>query len=73
MATMRTCELVSDHSPMELSSELRPARRHSNAVFPDVGEPFAHLAREQELLFALGRAGGLCDCGDEADEPVARV
>ncbi len=26
---------------------------------------------EQEMLFALGRAGGLCDCGDEADEPAS--
>src|ERR1700733_12037690 len=29
------------------------------------------FSAEQELLFALGRAGGLCDCGDEADEPAS--
>ena len=34
-------------------------------LFPDL----ASFSAEQELLFALGRAGGLCDCGDEADEP----
>jgi hypothetical protein len=27
------------------------------------------FSAEQELLFALGRAGGLCDCGDEVDNP----
>lgn len=34
-------------------------------LFPDLRS----FNAEQELLFALGRAGGLCDCGDEADEP----
>ena len=34
-------------------------------LFPDLPP----LSAEQERLFALGRAGGLCDCGDEADEP----
>ena len=34
-------------------------------LFPDLPS----FSAEQELLFALGRAGGLCDCGDEADEP----
>lgn len=34
-------------------------------LFPDLPS----FSAEQELLFALGRAGGLCDCGDEADQP----
>jgi hypothetical protein len=34
-------------------------------LFPDLPS----LSAEQEQLFALGRAGGLCDCGDEGDEP----
>lgn len=34
-------------------------------LFPDLPS----FSAEQELLFALGRAGGLCDCGDEADDP----
>ena len=34
-------------------------------LFPDLPS----FSAEQELLFAMGRAGGLCDCGDEADEP----
>ena len=34
-------------------------------LFPDLPS----FSAEQELLFALGRAGGLCDCGDGADEP----
>jgi heme peroxidase len=34
-------------------------------LFPDLPS----FSAEQEMLFALGRAGGLCDCGDEADEP----
>ena len=34
-------------------------------LFPDLPS----LSAEQESLFALGRAGGLCDCGDTADEP----
>jgi hypothetical protein len=33
-------------------------------LFPDLPS----FSAEQEALFALGRAGGLCDCGDEADE-----
>jgi hypothetical protein len=36
-------------------------------LFPDLPS----LSAEQELLFALGRAVGLCDCGDEADEPAS--
>jgi hypothetical protein len=34
-------------------------------LFPDLPS----FSAEQELLFALGRAGGLCDCGNETDEP----
>jgi hypothetical protein len=34
-------------------------------LFPDLPA----FSCEQERLFALGRAGGLCDCGDQADEP----
>jgi hypothetical protein len=37
-------------------------------LFPDL---FSFSA-EQELLFAFGRAGGVCDCGDETDEPAPR-
>ena len=36
-------------------------------LFPDLPS----FSAEQELLFALGRAGGLCDCGDQADEPAS--
>jgi heme peroxidase len=36
-------------------------------LFPDLPS----FSAEQEFLFALGRAGGLCDCGDEADEPAS--
>lgn len=36
-------------------------------LFPDLPS----FSAEQELLFALGRAGGLCDCGDAADEPAS--
>ena len=36
-------------------------------LFPDLPS----FSAEQELLFALGRAGGLCDCGDKADEPAS--
>jgi Animal haem peroxidase len=36
-------------------------------LFPDLPS----FSAEQELLFALGRAGGLCDCGDEQDEPAS--
>jgi hypothetical protein len=36
-------------------------------LFPDLPS----FSAEQEMLFALGRAGGLCDCGDEADEPAS--
>ena len=36
-------------------------------LFPDLPS----FSAEQELLFALGRSGGLCDCGDEADEPAS--
>lgn len=57
---------------------LSPARvrRSANApigpamygrLFPDLPS----FTAEQEMLFALGRAGGLCDCGDEADEPAS--
>jgi Animal haem peroxidase len=38
------------------------------------GRLFAELPSfsvEQELLFALGRVGGLCDCGDEEDNPAS--
>jgi len=34
-------------------------------LFPELPS----LSAEQESLFALGRAGGLCDCGDAADDP----
>src|SRR5262245_31694128 len=34
-------------------------------LFPDLPA----LSAQPELLFAIGRAGGVCDCGDEADEP----
>ena len=34
-------------------------------LFPELPS----FSAEQEFLFALGRAGGLCDCGDDADEP----
>ena len=34
-------------------------------LFPELPS----FSAEQELLFALGRAGGLCDCGDAADDP----
>jgi hypothetical protein len=55
---------------------LSPARAHRptdapigpamyGRLFPDLPS----FSAEQELLFALGRAGGLCDCGDEADDP----
>jgi len=33
-------------------------------LFPDLPS----FSAEQELLFGLGRAGGLCDCRDESDE-----
>ena len=33
-------------------------------LFPDLPS----FSAEQEFLFALGRAGGLCDCGDGADD-----
>jgi hypothetical protein len=33
-------------------------------LFPDLPS----FSAEQEALFALGRAGGLCDCGDEDDD-----
>ena len=36
-------------------------------LFPDLPS----FSAEQELLFALGRAGGLCDCGDTQDEPAS--
>jgi hypothetical protein len=36
-------------------------------LFPDLPS----FSAEQELLFALGRAGGLCDCGHAADEPAS--
>lgn len=36
-------------------------------LFPDLPS----FSAEQERLFALGRAGGLCDCGDEADDPAS--
>jgi Animal haem peroxidase len=36
-------------------------------LFPDLPS----FSAEQELLFALGRAGGLCDCGEGADEPAS--
>jgi hypothetical protein len=36
-------------------------------LFPDLPS----FSAEQELLFSLGRAGGLCDCGDQADEPAS--
>lgn len=36
-------------------------------LFPDLPS----FSAEQESLFALGRAGGLCDCGDEADAPAS--
>jgi hypothetical protein len=38
-------------------------------LFPDLPS----FSAEQELLFALGRAGGLCACGDEADEQAAHA
>jgi hypothetical protein len=34
-------------------------------LFPELPS----FSAEQDFLFALGRAGGLCDCGNEADEP----
>lgn len=57
---------------------LSPARAHRSIdasigpgmygrLFPDLPS----FSTEQELLFALGRAGGLCDCGDGADEPTS--
>ena len=36
-------------------------------LFPDLPS----FSVEQEWLFALGRVGGLCDCGDGADEPAS--
>jgi hypothetical protein len=36
-------------------------------LFPDLPS----FSAGQALLFALGRRGGLCDCGDEADEPAS--
>jgi heme peroxidase len=36
-------------------------------LFPDLDA----FSAEQELLFALGRAGGLCDCSDETDDPAS--
>jgi heme peroxidase len=36
-------------------------------LFPELPS----FSAEQELLFALGGAGGLCDGGDEADEPAS--
>jgi hypothetical protein len=57
---------------------LSPARAHRPIDLPisptTYGRLFPDLpsfSAEQELLFALGRAGGLCDCGDEADEPAS--
>jgi hypothetical protein len=36
-------------------------------LFPDLPS----FSSEQELLFALGRVGGLCDCGSDEDEPAS--
>ena len=36
-------------------------------LFPDLPS----FSAEQELLFALGRTGGLCDCGTGVDEPTS--
>jgi heme peroxidase len=36
-------------------------------LFPDLPS----FTAEQERLFALGRSGGLCDGGDESDEPAS--
>jgi hypothetical protein len=53
-------------------SPARIARRADGSVssvayarlFPDLPT----LATDESFLFALGRAGGLCDCGDEQDD-----
>jgi hypothetical protein len=45
----------------------RSVRRRTGASF----RTSPRSGAEQELLFALGRAGGLCDCGDQADEPAS--
>ena len=56
---MNACQLVSSHSPMDLSRELRPARRHpGDPDFPDMGEPFAYLAREVESIIPAGSIVG---------------
>ena len=63
---------------MNPSHCLAPARAHQpidapigpanyGRLFPDLPS----LSAEEELLFALGRAGGLCDCGDVEDDEAS--
>jgi len=54
---------------------LAPARSASPVDAPVVPTAYSRLfpdlppfSAEDEFLFALGRAGGLCDCGDEHDD-----
>jgi hypothetical protein len=52
------------------SRHLQPAGAPASSqryvkMFPDVPA----FSSDEEFLLALGRAGGVCDCGDEADEP----
>jgi hypothetical protein len=57
---------------------LSPARARRSIDGPTSPTSYGRLFPElpsftaaQELLFALGREGGLCDCGDSVDEPAS--
>ena len=62
-----------DVSPEPMNC-LSPARPKTNRCADRPGDVRAALSRSAVvqrragILFALGRAGGLCDCGDEADD-----
>ena len=56
---MSTCDFVSDHPAIGLSSGFRPAGRHpSEAVSLDRGEPVPHLAGEADTLNSSDRIVG---------------
>jgi hypothetical protein len=62
MSSTRSHCLAPGRSPVAIDAPLTPQRYAR--MFPDV----PRFTAEQGFLYALGRQGGLCDCGDAYDE-----
>lgn len=70
MSSTRSHCLAPGRSPRAVDAPVTPpsSRRYAR-MFP--GLP--RFTAEEAFLFALGRQGGICDCGDDRDDPASEA